>query len=380
MEATGVYWIPVFQILEAKGLDVNLVNAHHVKTVPGRKSDVLDCQWLRKLHSFGLLSGSFRPSDQVCVLRSYLRQRETLISEAGTHVQRMQKALIQMNLQLHKVVSDITGVTGMAIIRAMVSGQRNPHKLAKLKDRRIHSSNSEIALALTGDYRVEHLFVLQQELALYDMYQQQITAIDQEIEKCLGEFESKTEEPPPPRKGKKRKKPPGNEPNFDLHHHLFRISGVDFTQIDGLNVLTVQTILSEVGLDPSRFPTVKHFCSWLGLCPGSKITGGKVKSSQTRKVVNRAANAFRVAAQSLSRSSSALGAFYRRLRSRLGTPKAITAVAHKLARMFYRVWTTCQPYSDSGADYYEQQYRERTVNNLKKKAQSLGFELVVQSP
>ena len=379
MEATGVYWIPLFQILETKGLKVNLVNAHHVKTVPGRKSDVLDCQWLQKLHTFGLLSASFRPDDQICVLRSYIRQRETLIKEAGAHVQRMQKALIQMNLQLHKVVSDITGLTGMAIIRAMVAGERNPHQLAALKDRRIQSSTEQIAKALTGDYRTEHLFVLQQELTLYDIYQQQIAATDREIENCLAKFESQTEDSPPPRKGKKRKKPPGNEPNFNLHRHLFRIGGVDFTQIEGLNVLTVQTILSEVGLDPTRFPTVKHFCSWLGLCPGSKITGGKVKSSQTRKVVNRASNAFRIAAQSLSRSRSALGSFYRRLRARLGAPKAITATAHKLARMFYRLWTTRQAHSDPGADYYEQQYRERMVNNLKKKAISLGFELVAQS-
>ncbi len=294
MEATGVYWIPLFQILEAKSLDVNLVNAHHVKTVPGRKSDVLDCQWLQKLHTFGLLSASFRPDDQVCVLRSYLRQRDTLIKEAATHVQRMQKALIQMNLQLHKVVSNITGMTGMAIIRAIVRGERNPEKLAELKDRRIKSTVAEIAKALSGDYRAEHLFVLQQELTLYDIYQQQITVIDREIEQCLSNFESQTEDPPPPRKGKKRKKPPGNEPNFNLHRHLFRMTGVDFTQIDGLNVLTVQTILSEVGLDPNRFPTVKHFCSWLGLCPGSKITGGKVKSSQTRKVVNRAERCLQV--------------------------------------------------------------------------------------
>lgn len=380
MESTGVYWIPLFQILEAKGIKVNLVNAHHVKTVPGRKSDVLDCQWLQKLHTCGLLSASFRPEDQICVLRSYIRQRQTLIKEAGTHVQRMQKALIQMNLQLHKVISDISGVTGMAIIRAIVAGERNPYQLAQLKDRRIHSSVEEIAQALSGDYRDEHLFVLRQELILYDIYQQQISELDIEIEKCLDNFESKTENLPPARKGKKRKKPPGNEPQFDLHGDLFRISGVDFTTIDGLNVLTVQTILSEVGLDPSRFPTVKHFCSWLGLSPGSKITGGKVKGSQTRKVVNRAANAFRLAAQSLKHSRSALGAFYRRLRGRLGAPKAITATAHKLARMFYCLWTTGENYSDPGVDYYQQKYREQMINNLKKKAVSLGFELVAQSP
>ena len=332
------------------------------------------------LDTFGLLSASFRPENQVCILRSYLRQRETLIKESATHVQRMQKALIQMNLQLHKVVTDITGMTGMAIIRAIISGERNPQKLATLKDPRIKSSTADIAKALSGDYRTEHLFVLQQELTLYDTYQQQITYLDLEIDQCLSQFESKTESEAPPRKGKKRKKPVGNQPNFDLHQHLYRISGVDFTQIDGLNVLSVQTILSEVGLDPTRFPTVKHFCSWLGLCPGSKISGGKVITAQTRKVVNRAANAFRIAAQSLSRSQSALGAFYRRLRSRLGAPKAITATAHKLARMFYRVWKTGESYTDLGADYYQQQYQERMVNNLKKKAQSLGFELVSQSP
>lgn len=268
----------------------------------------------------------------------------------------------------------------MAMIRSIVAGERNPDKLSQLKDRRIHSSCSEIAKALTGDYREEHLFVLEQELILYDIYQQQITAIDLQIEKCLDNFESKSEQSPPSRKGKKRKKPMGNEPRFNLHGHLFRISGVDFTTIDGINVLTVQTILSEVGLDPSRFPTVKHFCSWLGLCPGSKITGGKVKSSQTRKVVNRAANAFRLAAMSLKYSRSALGAFYRRLRNRLGAPKAITATAHKLARIFYHLWTTGEIYSDPGVDFYQQQYRERMVNNLKKRAVSLGFELVAQSP
>jgi transposase len=290
----------------------------------------------------------------------------------------MQKALIQMNLQLHKVVSDITGLTGMAIIRAMVAGERNPHSLAALKDRRIHSSTDEIAQALTGDYRAEHLFVLQQELALYDIHQKQIKMCDAQIEQCLANFPAQTEDSPTPRPGKRRKSNPGNEPDFDLHRYLYRMTGVDFTAIDGLNVLTVQTIISEVGLDSTRFPTVKHFTSWLGLSPGSRITGGKVKSSQTRHVVNRAANAFRIAAQSLSRSRSALGAFYRRLRAKLGGPKAITAAAHKLARMFYRLWTTGQAYCDPGMDYYEQQFRERMIHNLKKKAQSMGFDLVTQ--
>jgi hypothetical protein len=235
MEATGVYWIPVFQILEARGFEVKLVNAYHFKTVPGRKTDVKDCQWLQQLHTYGLLSGSFRPEDQVCVLRSYVRQRECLIKSAGIHVQRMQKALIQMNLHLHKVISDITGLSGMAIIKAIVAGEREPEVLAKLKDPRIKSSTAEIAKALTGDYRPEHVFVLKQELTLYQVYQQEITAIDQEIEKCLASFEVKVDDEPPPSKRKRRKKPVGNNPNFELRQYLYQIAGVDFTLIDGLD-------------------------------------------------------------------------------------------------------------------------------------------------
>ena len=336
MESTGVYWIPLFQILETKGFDVKLVNAHHVKNVPGRKTDILDYQWLQQLHSYGLLSGSFRPEDEICVLRSYIRQRDTLIKTASIHVQRMQKALTQMNLHLHRVISDITGTTGMAILKAIVAGERAPQVLATLKNSRIRSSTEEIAKALTGDYRREHLFVLQQELELYQVYQQAITNCDQQIEQCLADFGDRIDLKDFPIASPKyrRHKPQGNQPNFDLRTHLYRITGVDFTSIDGLGVLTVQTIISEVGLDPTRFPTVKQFCSWLGLSPGSRITGGKVKSSQTRHVVNRASNAFRMAAQALKNSKSALGAFYRRLRTRLGTPKAITATAHKLARIF----------------------------------------------
>jgi len=378
MEATGVYWIPVFQMLEARGLEVKLVNAHHVKTVPGRKTDVNDCQWLQQLHTYGLLSGSFRPEDQVCVLRSYIRQRDSLIKSASIHVQRMQKALIQMNLHLHKVISDITGLTGIAIIKAIVAGERNPQVLAALKDPRIKSSTADIAKALTGDYRHEHLFILKQELTLYEVYQTEIAALDTEIEKCLASFEPKTLEQPPLTTKKRRKKPTANHPSFDLHKYLYQTAGVDFTLINGLDALTVQTILSEVGLDPGRFPTVKHFTSWLGLCPGQKITGGKIKSSQTRTVVNRAANAFRMAAFSLTQSRSALGAFYRRLRSRLGAPKAITATAHKIARLFYRMWTTGGQYTDPGMDYYEQRYQQQVLNNLRNKAHSLGFDLVAQ--
>ena len=379
MESTGVYWIPVFQILETSGLEVRLVNAHLVKTVPGRKSDVLDCQWLQQLHSYGLLSGSFRPDDQVCVLRSYIRQRDRLTKSASVHIQRMHKALTEMNLQLNQVVSDITGVTGMAIIRAIVSGERDRERLAALKDRRSKRTAAEIAAALEGDYRSEHLFVLKQELQLYDTYQQQIEQCDHQIQQCLSQFEGKSDELPPLPPRPKGKKPSRNAPKFDLRSHLYRISGVDFTLIDGLEALTVQTILSEVGLDPTRFPTVKHFTSWLGLCPGNRISGGKILSSKTRKVVNRAANAFRMAAQSLANSHTALGAFYRRLRSRLGPPKAITATAHKLARIFYRLWKTGEAYVDPGVDAYQQQYQQRAIKNLKQRAKQMGFELVPQS-
>lgn len=382
MEATGVYWIPVFQILETQGFEVKLVNARHVKTVPGRKSDVLDCQWLRQLHSYGLLSGSFRPDDQICVLRSYIRQRDTLIKSASTHIQRMQKALTQMNVQLHRVISDISGTTGMAILRAIVAGERDLHKLAALKDFRIHASPDDIAAALKGDYRGELVFVLQQELQLYDVFQTQIAACDVQIEQCLNQFADQVDLataplPPAKRRGKKQ---PGNAPTFDLRTHLYRISGVDFTQVDGFGVLTVLTLLSELGLDPLRFPSAKHFASWLGLCPGSRITGGKRKSSKTRQVANRVATALRMAAQTLVRSHSALGAFYRRMQARLGAPKAITATAHKLARMFYHLWTSGGSYVDPGMDAYERQHQERVVRNLKKKALTLGFDLVAKPP
>lgn len=281
MESTGVYWIPVFQILEARGFEVKLVNAHYVKTVPGRKvcrgkqpkrralrkSDVLDCQWLQQLHTYGLLSGSFRPDDQICVLRSYIRQRDNLIRSSAVHVLRMQKALTEMNIQLHRVITDITGTTGLAIIRAIIAGEHNPQKLADLKDCRIKSSTEQIAAALTGDYRAEQLFILQQELQLWEVYQFQIASCDEKIEQCLAAFDSKVDVSAKPlSKPKQRGKPRGHSPAFDLRTHLYRITGIDFTRIDGFGVLTVQAILSEVGLDPSRFPTVKHFTSRLTVC------------------------------------------------------------------------------------------------------------------
>lgn len=377
MESTGVEWIPLFQILSERKFQVFLVNAKSVKTVPGRKSDVLDCQWLQQLHSYGLLAPSFVPEGEIAVLRSYLRQRENLVQNASTHVQRMQKALTMMNLQLHKVISDITGVTGINILTAIINGERNPDKLAQLADRRIKSSPKEISNALTGNYRAEMVFILHQELSLYQFYQQQISLIDQQIQECLTKFDSQTNEALPVSKKKKQRS--SKEGMFDLRFHLYRITGVDFTSIDGLDVLTVQTIISEVGLNPSKFRNGKHFSSWLGLCPGCRITGGKIKSSQTRQVMNRAATAFRLAAQAVGRSNCALGAFYRRIKARAGAPKAITATAHKIARLFYTLWTKKESYVDQGAEYYEQQYRERVIKNLQQRAKSFGLEVVEAS-
>lgn len=380
MESTGVYWIPAFQILERQGFQVKLVNARHVKQVPGRKTDVSDCQWLQRLHTYGLLNGSFRPEDQVCVLRSYWRHRDNLIRYASAHVQHMQKALTQMNLHLHRVLSDITGATGLRIIRAMLAGEQNPLVLAQMKDPRVQSSIHEIAQALQGDYRAEHLFALKQALELYEFYHHQIKACDCQIQECLQHFDSKGTSPAQPLTALKRasRKPRRNQPTVDLRTHLNRITGVDFTRIDGLDVSTVYTIISEVGLNPHAFPTAKCFTSWLGLCPDNRITGGKVKSSRTRKVVNRAADAFRLAAQTLARSSSALGGYYRRIRARLGAPKAITATAHKLARLFYHLWETGQPYVDKGADYYEKMYQDRVLRTIKRKAQQLGYHITLQ--
>ena len=282
---------------------------------------------------------------------------------------------------MHRVISDITGSTGLNIIRAIVSGERNPIKLAALKDGRIKASSEQIAASLTGDYRPKFIFILEQELQLYEFYQAQIQKCDIQIEQCLASFTDKVDvEKKPLSKPKRRgRKQPGNAPQFDLRTHLYRISGVDFTAIDGLGSLSVMVLLSEVGLDPTRFPTVKHFTSWLGLCPGSRVTGGKVKSSKTRPVANHAATAFRMAAQTLCRSNSALGAYYRRMQSRMGAPKAITATAHKLARIFYRLWTSGDAYNDPGIDAYEQKYRERILKNLKKKANTFGFELTAIS-
>jgi transposase len=377
MESTGVYWIPFFQILEAAGFEVFLVNARHVKNVPGRKTDVADCQWLQYLHSVGLLRGSFRPPQAVCTIRSILRHREGLVQIASTHVQHMQKALDQMNLQLHHVISDITGLTGTAIIEAILKGERDPAILAKMRDRRIKASEETIAAALVGDYRPEHLFTLRQSLAAYRHCQQLVAACDVEIEQYLTAFDSKSNIAQPPlRKPKDRHRPRRNELKFDLRGHLYRIFGVDLTEVPGLNALTVHVLFSEIGPDLSRFANASAFASWLGLCPDNRISGGKILSVRTRVVKNRVAMALRMAAQSLHRSQSYLGNYYRRMRTRLGTPKAITAAAHKLARIFYHLVTSGHSYDQSTFAQCEMRHQIHLEANLRRRARDLGFDLV----
>lgn len=378
MESTGVYWIPVYEILEERGFEVYLVNARHLKNVPGKKSDVLDCQWLQQLHTYGLLQRSFRPVDQIVALRTLVRHRQTLIRYRSAHLQHIQKALLQMNVQLTQVVSDITGETGMRIIRAIVAGERNPQVLARMRDAKCKHSEAEIAAALQGNYRFEHLFVLQQALEQYDFYDRQIRECDAQLEALYEALppadpsEGDVPPPPNPQQGKRRK----NQAYFDLRGALYRLVGVDLAAIDGVDALTAQTVLSEVGLDMERWPTVKHFTSWLGLAPRDKKSGGKVLSSRTPKTQNRANTALRVAAQSLHRSHSALGGFFRRMKAKHGAAKATVATAHKLARIIYHMVKNRQPYIDPGEEHYEQQYRERVVRNLQRKAATLGLELV----
>ncbi|MGL9762908.1 MAG: IS110 family transposase [Wolbachia sp.] len=374
MESTGVYWIALFQILDSYELEVKLVNARHVKNVPGRKSDVQDCQWLQQLYSYELLQGSFRPDNQVCVLRSYVRQRKNLTESASTHVLRIQKALIQMNVQLHKVIGDITGATGMKIIKAIIEGERNPEKLAEFRDARIKNDQSTIAKALAGDYREEHLFTLKQEFELYNIYQEKIAESDKNIEVYYKTFETKSGESK--RLSKEKNKNSKSKPNFALHEKLYRVTGMDFTKVLGLDVVTIQTIISETGINPNIWQTEKHFSSWLGLSPANKITGEKAFSTRTRKVINRAANAFLMAAHCMSRSNSVIGSYCRRLKKRLGAPKAITDTARKLACIFYSMLKYGQEYVERGIDYYEKLYKERVLKNLSKKASELDYTLI----
>jgi transposase len=370
LESTGVYWIPLFEILEQHGLEVLLVDARRLKTVPGRKTDVLDCEWLQQLHTYGLLAGAFRPDDATCVLRSYLRQRSMLIEHAAQHIQHMHKALEQMNVKLNNVLSDITGQTGMAIIDAILAGQRDPVTLAKLRDPRCKNSEETIAKSLLGNWREDHLFELRQAVELYRTYRAKLLECDERIEAYLDEFPNKKDGKPPLRKKQKRNP---NAPRFDAQIYLYRMTGVDLTAIDGLDANTVLKIIGEIGTDITRWPTVKHFTSWLCLCPGNRKTGGKQKSGKTRRSANRAAAALRLAVQSLERSKTALGAFYRRMKARLGAPQAVTATAHKLARMIYYMLRHGYEYVDVGQEAYEKQYRQRMLRNLRRRAGHFGY-------
>ena len=333
MESTGVYWIPLFGVLEERGFTVMLVDPRRIKNVPGRKTDVLDCQWLQQLHTYGLLSGAFRPEAEIRRLRSYLRQRAMLVQYASHHIQHMQKALTQMNVKLQHVISDITGKTGMDIMQAIVDGERDPRRLARLRDHRIRADEATIAKSLRGHWREEHIFELSQALELYQVYQGKIAECDREIEAQLERFEDHSDGEPPAANGKKRNQK--NAPRFDAQSHLYRMTGVDLTRIDGVDAYTALKVISEIGTDMTRWQSAKHFASWLGLSPHNRITGGKVISSRTKPSANRAAAALRLAANALHRSDSALGAFLRRKKAQLGAPKAITATAHKLARTIY---------------------------------------------
>ena len=379
MESTGVYWIPVYEVLDASGFEVLLVDAHHVKQVSGRKSDISDCQWLQTLHTFGLLRGAYRPADELCALRSLVRQRAMLVDQRACHIQHMQKAMTQMNLHLHHVISDVTGASGMQIMRAIVAGQRDPVALAALRDRRIRASEATIVKALTGNYRAEHVFALRQALELYDVFTAKIDDCVTAITHQAQVIASPPPHPPcaPPAAGDASpRRPPRGDDHDPVASAFSHLAGVDLTTIDGISTITAITVLSEIGGNVDAWPSEHHFVSWLGLCPHPRISGGKILKRGGKRPLGRAALALRQAAQSLSHSTSALGAFYRRLKNRIGASKAITATAHKLARIIYRMLKNGQDYVDQGQALYESKFRQRTIDSLIKRAKKLGLRLV----
>jgi transposase len=383
MQSTGVYWIPVYDVLEQHGLDVWLVNARETRNLPGRKSDVQESQWLLKLHTYGLLRKSFRPTAEIRALRTCWRERAEYVQQAGICIQRMQKALTEMNVQLATVISDLSGVTGMKIIRAIVAGEREGKNLAEFRDANIKASKATIAKSLEGTWLPEQLAILRRQLADWDHTQSQMAACDQDLAALMKELpaaEMEPVEPAPPaagtRKKRNRKKTSRNQPNFDLAAELRRVAGVDLTRIDGIQVMTIQTVITEAGLDMGRWPTEHHFVSWIGLAPRNDISGGKVLKNKTRKVVSRLATALRMAASTLRESDSYLGAQFRRLRSRLGSPKAITAMAAKQARLVYRMLKYGQEYVDKGTALYEEKYRQQKIRFIARQAAQQGFALV----
>ena len=375
MESTGVYWIPAFEVLEGHGFNVILVNARYAKNVPGRKTDVSDAGWLRQLHSYGLLRGSFRPEAEIATLRAYLRQRERLVEYTAAHIQHMQKALMEMNLQLHHVVSDITGATGMRIIRAIVAGERDPEVLAGFRDVRCHSSIETIRAALVGNDRDEHIFALTQSLDLYDFYHAKVAECDRKLEAAVAALTVRAADDVPALPKARTKGKQVNAPAFDVRAALFGVLGTDLTQIHGLGPALALKLVGECGTDLRAWPSAKHFTSWLCLAPGNKISGGKLLSSRTRRSSSRAAALLRLAATTIGRSDTALGAFYRRLSSRIGKQKAVTATARKIAVLFYNTLRLGMSYHDPGAAAYEERHRTRVLANLQRRAKTLGFTL-----
>src|SRR5712671_6749707 len=378
MQSTGVYWIAVYDILEQAGLEVYLVNARETKNLPGRKSDVQESQWLMKLHTYGLLRNSFRPSQEIRRMRTYWRQRNDLVRSAGRHIQRMQKALTQMNIQLANVLSDLSGVTGQAIIKAILTGERNAHKLAEFRDPRVKASKEQIALSLEGNWQPDLLFVLKQEHEGYEFCQKQMVECDRQLKQYLQQREDRSQGAPLPeekRKGRLKKKK-GNAPQFGLREGLFRMTGTDLTRIDSIDVMTATTIVSEAGYDMSKWETENHFVSWLRLCPDNRISGNKVIGKGRLPTNNPVSIALKMAASTLRLSKTYLGAQFRRFRTRLGAPIAIKAMAAKLARLVYRMLRYGMKYVDQGAALYEAQHRQLQIKHLKWKAATLGYQLI----
>ena len=371
MESTGVYWIPIFDLLDENNLKPLLVNAYHLKTVPGRKTDVKDCEWIYQLHSYGLLNGSFRPDHETVELRTYVRQRTKLIELSSTQINLMHKALAQMNVQLHQVISDLAGTTGMEIIRAIIGGERNPVNLAKLRNFRCHKSEEIIAKALEGNFRMELVFQLKQSVETYDFLQSKIIECEKEIARVLNFINQKQGNAT--RVLPKLKKKNKNSFSIDIKQDLINRVGVDITEIPGISENTAVKVLAEIGADMSKWPTSKHFVSWLGLCPNNKISGGKILSSKSRSSSNRAAQALRFAANALHKSKTAIGSFFRRKRIGLGTPKAIVATAHKLAITIYNMISKQQSFQDVGQAVYEQKYQERKLSAIRKSAKEMGY-------
>ncbi len=380
MESTGVYWVAAYEVLRDRGLEVYLVDAGATKQVAGRKSDITDCQWIQQLHSYGLLRPAFLPEAEIATLRSYMRQRDRWVADAGRAIQHMQQALELMNVKLTEVVADITGATGMAIIESILAGERDPGQLSAHRDPRCGHSREEIARALHGHWREEHLFALAQARDHYRYLGERIQACDQRIDAVLtkhGSARGTGGDAAPPTSSPRKKRDRAPHPfGFDAHAHCLRLAGVDLTAVDGVAVNTALTVLAEVGTDMSPWRSEKAFGSWLGLAPNPRRSGQRLLRSSTRPNAHRAANALRLAARGLSNSKSALGAFYRRLRARIGAPKAITATAYKLARILYRMLKTRRPYRDLGEAAYDQRFRDRRLRSVKRMARDLGFQLI----